>query len=435
MPVFAIVDANCFFCSCERLINPSLKGKPVVVLSNNDGMIVARSNEAKALGIHWDAFHLIRNKLRYHNVHVFSSNYPLYSEISGRMMTVLKDFAPQMEVYSCDEAFLDLTGIDNLDAYGNLIQRKVMQYCGIPVSVGIARTKTLAKLANRVAKKSPKLKTGMLNLVDSPYLDVALKRVEVRHVWGVGRRWEEQLRVNGITTAYDLAMADPNWLIKRFNVVLTRTALELKGTFCLPLQLEQPISKTIMSSMSFGKLIEDFATVRQAICTYAAEAAAKMRRENLACSYVVVYLETNRFIKEAQYNPEIRVPLPYATDNSTEIIQSVIAGLHSIFQKGYRYNKGGVIVGGLIPIEERQVSLFEINDRKKVTSLMYALDTVNTTFGPGTLRYGAQGLRNAEWQARQNYLSSDNNRGLMTQYQQVKRICELGQNTSLIRAL
>lgn len=435
MPVFTIVDANSFFCSCERLINPFLKGKPVIVLSNNDGMVVARSNEAKALGIEWDAYHLIRDKVRYYDIQVFSSNYPLYAEISGRVMAVLKDFAPRMEVYSCDEAFLDLTGIDNLDAYGRLIRETVMQYCGIPVSVGIAKTKTLAKLANRIAKKSPKVKSGVLNLVDSPYIDQALKRVEARDVWGVGRRWSEALRGNAILTAYDLAQADTKWLMERFNAVLTRTALELQGKFCLPILLESPISKTIMSSMSFSKLVEDFESLRQVLSTYAAESAAKMRREGLACQYVVVFLQTNRFIDEPQYNPSVKIQLPYATDNSTEIIQAAIAGLEQMFQDDYRYNKGGVMVGGLIPISERQTSLLDPYDREEVANLMQALDTLNTVFGPGTLRFGAQGLRQAKWQMRQNHLSTNNNRGLMTDHQQTKRICELGQSTHLIRAL
>ncbi len=435
MPFFAIVDCNSFFVSCERILNPNLKGKPVIVLSNNDGMVVARSTEAKALGISWDAYHLIKDKIRYYDIQVFSSNYPLYSEISGRVMAVLREFSPRMEVYSCDEAFLDLTGIDNLDAYGHMIRDTVLQYCGIPVSIGIARTKTLAKLANRIAKKSPKVKTGVLNLVDSPYLDVALKRVEAKDVWGVGRRWAERLRGNSILTAYDLAQADSKWILKNFNIVLTRTALELQGKFCLPLQLVPPISKSIMHSMSFGKLIEDFESLRQVISTYAAESAAKMWREQLACWSVLVFLETNRFIQEPQYYPSITLQLPYPTDHTGEIIQTALSGLDNIYRDGYRYNKGGVMLSGLIPAEERQTSLLDPYDREKIASLMKALDQVNTTFGPGTLRYGSQGFRRMSWQMRQNHLSSQNNQGLMTEHQQMKRICELGQSTYLIRAL
>lgn len=435
MPVFAIVDCNSFFVSCERLLNPSLKGKPVIVLSNNDGMVVARSNEAKALGIQWDAYHLIKDKIRYYDIQVYSSNYPLYSEISGRVMAILKQFASRMEVYSCDEAFLDFTGIDNLDAYGQMIRETVLQQCGIPVSIGIAKTKTLAKLGNRIAKKSPKVKNGVLNLVDSPYLDEALKRVEAKDVWGVGRRWAERLRGHSILTAYDLAHIDPKWLLKTFNVVLTRTALELRGQFCLALQLEPPISKSIMHSMSFGKLVEDYASLRQVISTYAAESSAKMRREQLACGSVHVFLQTNRFIQEPQYFPGITLPLPYPTDHAAEIIQIALSALDAIFQSGYRYNKGGVMLGQLIPASERQTSLLDPYNRDKVARLMQALNGINQQFGPGALRYGSQGFRKATWQMRQNHLSSQNNQGLMTEHQQVKRICELGQSTALIRAL
>ena len=187
--------------------------------------------------------------------------------------------------------------------------------------------------------------------------------------------------------------------------------------------------------MSFGKLVEDLESLRQVISSYASESAAKMRREQLACSYIVVFLHTNRFIEEPQYNPSVKIPLPYVTDNTTEIIQQAIAGLYQIFQEGYRYNKGGVLLGGLIPVDERQVSLLDPYDREKVVGLMKALDQGNTTFGPGTLRYGSQGFRKASWQMRQNHLSTNNNQGLMTEHQQTKRICELGQSTHLIRTL
>lgn len=435
MPIFAIVDCNSFFCSCERLINPKLKGKPVIVLSNNDGMVVARSKEAKALGIGWDAFFQIKDKIRYYDVQVYSSNYPLYSEISGRVMTVLKEFAPLIEIYSCDEAFLDLTGVRDLDAYGRMIREAVLLQCGIPVSVGIGKTKTLAKLANRIAKKSPKVKDGVLNLVDSPYLDEALKRVEVQHIWGVGRRWSEQLRYYRINTAYDLAYADKKWLVKKFNVVLTRTALELSGVFCLPLQLAPVMSKSIMSSMSFGKLVEDIESLRQVIATYAAESAAKMRRERLACTGVVVFLETNRFRKdEPQSNPWIKIPLPYPTSHTGEIIRTALTGLDGIYEEGFRFQKGGVLLDGLIPEDQRQTGLFDPYDRDRITRLMMALDYVNGIYGPGTLRYGSQGFQNRTWKMKQNYLSSQT-KGVISQFQEIKRICELGQSLPLFRSL
>lgn len=435
MPVLCLVDCNSFFVSCERVLNPSLKGKPVIVLSNNDGMVVARSNEAKALGIKWDAYHLIKGAILAHNIKVFSSNYPLYSEFSGRVMSILKDFAPIMEVYSCDEAFLDLTGIDNLDAYGRLIRAKVMQYTGIPVSIGIARTKTLAKIANRLAKRSPKIKTGVLCLVDSPYLDIALQHVEIQNVWGVGRRWADKLKGCGIHTAYDLAQADHRWILKRFNVVLTRTALELQGKFCLPLQLAQPVSKSIMSSMSFGKLISDFESLRQVISTYAAGSAAKIRNEGLACHGVSVFLETNRFLDEPQYTPWFHLPLCYATDNTSEIIQAAIIALDSIYKPSYRYNKGGVLLDGLIPTSERQANVFDPWGREESARLMAALDTINQLYGPGTLRYGAQGFKGRPWKMRQNHLSTITKSVKASEYQQLPRSIELAQNVDLYTSL
>lgn len=435
MPILCLVDCNSFFVSCERFLNPSLKGKPVIVLSNNDGMVVSRSKEAKALGVNWDAYHLIRETIRTHKIKVFSSNYPLYSEMSGRVMSVLKEFAPIMEVYSCDEAFLDLTGIENLEAYGLLIRKTVMQYTGIPVSIGIARTKTLAKIANRIAKNSPKIKTGVFNLVDSPYLDEALKRIKIKHVWGVGRRWAEKLQSNDIQTAYDLANSDHRWILKQFNVVLTRTALELQGQFCLPLQLVQPISKSIMSSMSFGKLIEDYESLKQVISTYAAGSATKMRSEVLACTTVCVFLETNRFLNEPQYTPWIKVPFPCATDNTAEIIQTALIGLDGIYRNEYRYNKGGVMLEGLIPSTERQTNLFDVLDREESSRLMEVLDTVNKLYGPGTVRYGSQGFKNRSWKTRQNHLSTVTKPGEASKFQSVAKSVELGQNVELYNAL
>jgi DNA polymerase V len=435
MPIFALIDCNSFYCSCEELINPRLKGRPGVVLSNNDGMAVARNKLAKALGIGLDPFHLNKSQWDSMGVWYRSSNYPLYAEISGRVMATLKTFAPLVEVYSCDEAFLDITGIPNELAYGLLIKQTVEQWCGIPVSVGIARTKTLAKLANHLAKKSRKNRSGVISLVDSPYLQAALMRVSVEDVWGVGRRWGERLQHNGIRTALDLSRADRNWVMKKFNVVLTRTALELGGSFCLPLQLSPPISKSIMHSMSFGRLVTDLQDLRQVLSTYAAASAEKMRREKLACTYVSVFLETNRFMDEPQYAPWIKLPLPYATDFTAEIIDYALLGLDAIYKDDYRYNKGGVMVDGLIPAGERQTNLFDLWDREKVARINQALDGVNSIFGPGTMRLASQGFRNAKWRTRANHLSSITEPGKPSEFQHHPRSVELGQSVPLYRSL
>jgi DNA polymerase V len=435
MPVFALVDCNSFYCSCEELINPKLKGRPGVVLSNNDGMAVAINRLAKELGIGLDAFHLNRSKWDSMGVWYRSSNYPLYAEMSGRVMSTLKTFAPLVELYSVDEAFLDITGIQDYAAYGRLIKQTIEQWCGIPVSVGIARTKTLAKLANHLAKKSKKNRTGVISLVDSPYMEAALKRVPVKSVWGVGYRWGERLRHNGILTAHDLAMANRNWLLKKFNVVLTRTALELGGTFCLPLNLHPPTSKSIMHSMSFGRLLTELKELRQVLSTYASASAEKMRREELACTWVYVFLETNRFRDEPQYNPWIKLQLPHATDFTPEITEYALHGLESIYKDDYRYNKGGVLVHGLIPAGERQTNMFDPWDREKVARINQALDGVNSIFGPGTMRLGSQGFRNSNWRTRANHLSSITAPGKGSEFQHNPRMVELGQSVPLYRSL
>lgn len=406
-----------------------------MVLSNNDGMAVARNKLAKALNIGLDPFHLNKSKWDSMGVWYRSSNYPLYAEISGRVMAALKKFSPLVEVYSCDEAFLDISGVSDPLAYGLLIKETIRQWCGIPVSVGIARTKTLAKLANHLAKKSKKNRAGVISLVDSPYLEAALKRVPVADVWGVGYRWGQRLPHNGIHTAYDLAQADRNWILKTFNVVLTRTALELGETFCLPLNLSPPISKSIMHSMSFGRLVSNHDELRQVISTYAAASAEKMRREKLACNYVTVFLATNRFMNEPQYHPWIKLPLPHATDFTAEILDYALMGLDGIYRDDYRYNKGGVLLDGLIPAWERQTNLFDPWDREKVDRINQAMDTVNAVFGSGTMRLGSQGFRNAKWRTRANHLSSITEAGKASEFQHHPRMVELGQSVSLYRSL
>lgn len=435
MPVYVLVDCNSFFTSVEEDINPKLKGWPGVVLSNNDGMAIAINRLAKELGIGLDAFHLNRRKWDSMGVWYRSSNYPLYHDRSGRVMATLKTFADLVELYSIDEAFLDITGVQDYEAYGQLIKQTVEQWCGIPVSVGIARTKTLAKLANHIAKKSKKNRSGVICLVDSPYMDAALQRVTVDKVWGVGTRWAEKLRANGVRTAYDLSRCDRNWLLKKFNVVLTRTALELAGTPCLPLNLHPPISKSIMHSMSFGRLVTELQELKQVISTYAAASAEKMRREKLACHYVTVFLQTNRFLKEEQYCPWIKLPLPYATDFTAEILDYSLMGLDAIYKEDYRFNKGGVLLDGLIPAGERQTNLFDPLDREKVARINEAMDSVNATFGSGTMRLASQGFRNAKWRTRANHLSSITQPGKASEFLHNPRMVELGQSVQLYRSL
>ncbi|WP_303674820.1 Y-family DNA polymerase [Vampirovibrio chlorellavorus] len=434
MPVFGLVDVNSFFCSCEELLNPKLKGRPGVVLSNNDGMAVARNKLAKALGIGLDPFHL--NKKRWDELGVYyrSSNYPFYNEMTGRVMAVLENYAPKIEVYSCDEAFLDLNGIPNLDAHAREIKQVLLQYCGLPVGVGVARTKTLAKIANKLGKASKKAQ-GVLVLTDPKWIDIALERTDVEDVWGVGRRWAEKLRGCRIHTAKDLRDADEKMILKRFNVVLTRTVLELRGISCLPLLSGPPMSKSIRSSLSFGHLIEDYDELRQAISAYAAHSAHKMRMEGLACTSVAVGIETNPFLRdEPQYFNGMKLPLLCPTIDTSEIIKIAVLCLEQIYREGYRYKRGDVMVDGLIPASEMQWSLLDSHDPLETESLMAVMDVLNARYGPGTLRYGAEGFRKA-WKMRQNYLSSVTGPGIGSEYQQTKKIVELGTAVQLVRAL
>ena len=435
MPVFGLVDCNSFFCSCERLIDPSLNGKPVIVLSNNDGVVVARSNEAKALGISWDPFYKIQGLIKAYDVKFFSSNYALYKEISGRVMTTLSEFTPRIEHYSIDEAFLHLDGIPNRDQYGREIRQRVLQWTGIPVSVGIARTRTLAKVANRLAKKSKKAQ-GVLDLTDSPYLEVALERTPVEELWGIGRRWGEKMQQSGIQSALQLRNADDAFLMKRFNnVVLMRTVYELRGISCVA-DIAPVVSKTIMSSLTFGRYVETLSELRQAIAMHCSQAAQKMRSEGLAARGVYVFLKTNKYRELGpQYSNGYKIGLPFATDNTSELIAWATEALDVIFRDGYLYNKAGAMMYDLVPASELQISLLDPYDRPRIEHLMTALDSLNGRYGPGTLRYGTEGF-NKNWKMQQQYLS-DNGKGAgsLSSFQTMKPVCELGMSLPVIKTL
>ena len=435
MTIYALVDCNSFFCSCERVLNPALNGKPVIVLSNNDGVVVARSKEAKALGIGWDPFHLIQRLIKEHDVRYFSSNYPFYKEMSGRVMHTLSSFTPKLEHYSVDEAFLDLTGIENRDAYARHIKQTLYQWTGIPVSIGIGTTRTLAKVANRLAKKSQKAQ-GVLDLADSPYLDLALSRTPVADIWGIGRRWAKRMEPIGIKTALDLKNTPDTILMKHFNsAVLMRTVYELRGVSCLP-AIEPVVSKTIMSSMSFGGYVETLIEMKQAIAMHTTQAAQKMRSEGLTARGVYVFIKTNKYREQGgQYSNSIKLALPYSTDLTSELIQTAIDGLEQIFRDGYLYNKAGVMLYDLCPANEIQVSLLNPYDRERVTDLMGAVDSLNARYGPGTLRYGAEGF-NKRWKMRQNHLSDQGGMASnLSQFQQMKPVNELGMSLQVVKTL
>ena len=316
-PIFALVDCNNFYASCERVFNPKLNGKPIVVLSNNDGCVVARSNEAKALGIGMGVPGFqIRPLLRAHHVQVFSSNYTLYGDMSQRVMETLEQFCPDLEVYSIDEAFLSLVGFERRDLteYGRQIRQSVKQWTGIPVSVGIAETKTLAKIANRVAKQTPDM-GGVCDLLACPDRDALLGRIAVEDVWGIGPNHAHMLKQHGITAAVQLRGVDDQWIRKRMGIVGLRLVMELRGVSCLDLEQCPSPKQSLTCSRAFGKLINALAEMEEAVSVYTSRAAEKLRRGRLAATVLTVCLTTNEFKEGPQYSNALTLKLPVVTDS------------------------------------------------------------------------------------------------------------------------
>ena len=399
-PIFALVDCNNFYASCERVFNPRLIGKPVIVLSNNDGCVVARSNEAKALGIAMGIPEFqIRPLIRQHQVEVFSSNYALYGDMSHRVMETLEQFVPDLEVYSIDEAFLDLSGVAqrHLAEYGRTIRATVKRWTGIPVSVGIAETKTLAKVANHMAKRSG-VSGGVFDLTAAPNREEILRGFPVEEIWGVGPRTAKVLKAQGIGTAYQLREADEQWIRKRFGVVGLRTVRELRGLSCLALEDCPPPKQGITVSRSFGRPVETLAEMREAVATYLIRAAEKLRREGLAVSVLTVFLQTNQFKAEPQYHNACTLALPVATSATPELLHTALRGITTIYRAGFRYKKAGVMLTELVPATHVQADLFDGQDRARSQSLMRAIDRLNDRMGEGTVKYGAVGL-SPRWKA------------------------------------
>ncbi|MHB9029621.1 MAG: Y-family DNA polymerase [Candidatus Latescibacterota bacterium] len=395
MSLFALVDCNNFYVSCERVFDPRLNGKPVVVFSNNDGCVVARSNEAKELGIPAGiAAFKIDHLFKSGQVLAFSSNYTLYGDLSRRVMDTLTQFTPHIEVYSIDEAFLDFTGFERpemrLSEYGRLIRTTVKKWTGLPVAVGIGETKTLAKVAQRIAKKKP---GGVLNLAGSPYIDDALARTAIEDVWGIGGSHSKLLRGHGIENALQFREAETGWVRKHMGVVGVRMVLELQGTSCMELEMVRPAKKCITVSRSFGKLINDFEGMCEAVSHYAARAGEKLRREKLAAGALMIFVMTNRFRDEPQYSNSSTIELPVPTDSTDELTAYALRCLRSLYRKGYRFYKTGIILSDLVPANQVQTDLFDTVDRDKSKRLMQALDEVNFRYGAGMLAFAAAGIK------------------------------------------
>ncbi len=401
MPLFALADVNNFYASCEKVFDPKLRGKPVVVLSNNDGCVVARSPEAKALGIGMAVpWHELKDGLP--GVIALSSNYTLYADMSNRVMRILGDMVPAQEIYSIDETFLDLTGIKRPDELGHAMKARVAQWIGLPICVGMGSTKTRAKISNHVAKKQPQY-GGVFDLetLTPPQEDALLTSIDVGEVWGVGSRIAKRLRGMAIETVKDLRDADPKVMQDQFSVVLERTVKELKGTSCLELEEVYPPKQQIMCSHSFGRDISEFQDLREALSTYTARACEKLRAQQHMAGAVYTFIHTNPFKKGPQLSRGITLPLGDQTDDTLTISKYVQNALRALYFPGYRYKKAGVMLMELRPKEMRQTALFDDPARlKKRDELNKALDTLNLEYGLGTVSFGVtKGRKN--WKMRQ----------------------------------
>ncbi|MBW2643592.1 MAG: Y-family DNA polymerase [Deltaproteobacteria bacterium] len=399
-PMFALVDCNNFYVSCEQVFNPRLIGKPVIALSNNDGCVIARSNEAKAIGIRMGIpVFKIREIIKAYKVHVYSSNYTLYGDMSQRVMDILSESIPDVEIYSIDEAFGGLSGFKrcNLTDYGYSIRSKTKKWTGIPVSVGIAETKTLAKIANRIAKKSEKT-GGVLDLTRSPYQDKALEITAVEDIWGVGHSYSRFLKSKGINNALQLRNASGSLIKKEMGISGFRILQELKGVSCYSLEQCPAPKKEITVSRSFKHPIEDMADISEAVAAYASNGAEKLRKAHLEAGVIVVFLMTNPYSRESRYFNMKTIQLPFPTSDTSKLINHACIGLSEIYRKGYRYKKAGIILRALASESYGQMTLFDYKNKGQSKEAMRVLDSINKRFGSDSVRYAATGsTQNQKW--------------------------------------
>lgn len=401
--VIALVDCNNFYVSCERVFNPGLEGQPVIVLSNNDGCVVARSEEVKRLGVVMGTpVFKCRDLIKKHNVRVFSSNYSLYGDMSQRVMETLAQFTPEIEVYSIDEAFLSLRGFSHLDLveYSRHIKKTVKKWTGIPVSIGIGSSKTLAKIANRFAKKISDY-DGVFDISSHPDINGLLASLDVAEIWGIGDQYARFLNRHGIKNARQLRDADENFIRDHLTVVGLRIVQELKGISCLNIETVPSPRKGIVSSRSFGRAVQTLTELRESVADYMSSAAERLRGQRSIASYVHVFIATDRFQAEPQYSNFITQRLSVPTASTSDLIHCALAILLKIYRPGYRYKKAGVMLTGIMPEHQAQLDLFEpftYRGRRKI--IMEALDEVNYRWGADTVKFAVSGLGRL-WQMRQ----------------------------------
>jgi len=407
--MFALIDCNNFYVSCERVFSPKLDKKPVVVLSNNDGCAISRSNEAKALGIPMGAPAFKYEKIfRKNNVQVFSSNFPLYGDMSSRVMSILSKYTPNIEIYSIDEAFLKFEGFENydLESYCQEIKDKVLKWTGIPVSIGIAPTKVLAKVSNRIAKKFPN-KTKGVYIINSNYKRIkALKWLNTGDVWGIGFRHAKRLKSIKIYNAYGFTNLEDSWVRKNMSVVGLRLKKELEGKSVLDLEEVRSPKKAIATTRSFEGTITDYEKIKERISTFAISCAEKLRTQNSNCNSIYVFVRSNKFQKnKPQYRNGILITMPFSTNSNMIINKYAVQGLKRIFRKGINYKKAGTIVMGLDSSNNHQLNLFK-NENPKHKYLMKTIDYIQKKEGQSKIRLASQDLRK-RWKMKQEKLSQN----------------------------
>ena len=402
----ALVDCNSFYVSCERLFNPSIDKKPVIVLSSNDGCVISRSTEAKILGIKMgEPYFKVKKIVKENNVKTFSTNFALYGDISRRVMKTLKQFSPQMEIYSIDEAFLDLSSVKNEDLleHGYKIRETILKWTGIPTSIGIAKTKTLSKAANYIAKKE---KSGVIDLINSKQIDKLLSEIEINNVWGVGRQLTKFYIKNGINTAYDLKNMHNGWIKKNTNVFGSRTAMELKGIPCVSLEPHQDKRKSCSVSRSFGRKVTKLEELSEALTTHCLNAAEKIRLDKQTVKKITVFIRTSPFQNNRNYYANSKsIELPIRTNDSIILVKKTLNILESIYQKGHQYQKTGIVFSDLKDVDIYNTNLFsKINNEEKRTKLMKAIDYTNIKYGRHALSIAQAGVKKI-WNVKKKHSS------------------------------
>jgi len=391
--MIALADCNNFYASCERVFNPKLKNKPVIVLSNNDGCVIARSNEAKTLGIKMgEPVFKIKNIINQNKVYVFSTNFALYGDMSSRVMSLLNDMVPSLEIYSIDEAFLDFDGIRDCDQLVYDIKAKVQKSTGIPISIGVAKTKTLAKIANYIAKKNSKNNIFIMN--ETSNFSELFKRIPISKLWGIGNSYSFILNNYGIKTIYDFMCLSESWVQKTMNIVGLKMLRELKGDPCFPIDLSPSTKKNISTSRTFKNDISDMRLLKQAISNHAVRCAEKLRKQKSSGRYIGVFLKTNPFKKRSRYHSAYNFSiLSTATNDSIDIVDIANKLLESIYKKGYEYKKSGVVISDIVPENQVQLSLFN-NPKNHIIrkKLFDKIDFINRTMGRNKVRILAQGI-------------------------------------------